>query len=92
MPKRVKEDGQKEPANEGNASYVDVVKTGGADQRAMAASKVTELEKAISQLGDNPILAAIKAELEKDLAKQQRLAKGRSQHSQKARPEAGLGG
>ena len=75
MPKRLKEDGQKEPANEGKASYADVVKTGGADQRAIAASKVTELEKAISQLGDNPILAAIKAELEKDLAKQQRLAK-----------------
>jgi hypothetical protein len=75
MPKRLKEDGQKEPANEGKASFADVVKTGGADQRAIAASKVTELEKAISQLGDNPILAAIKAELEKDLAKQQRLAK-----------------
>ena len=66
---------KKEPTKEGKASYADVVRTGGADQRAVAASKVTELEKAISQLGDNPILAATKTMLEKDLAMQQRLAK-----------------
>jgi len=66
---------KKEPAKEGKTSYADVVRTGGADQRAVAASKVAELEKAISQLGDNPILAATKTMLEKDLAMQQRLAK-----------------
>jgi hypothetical protein len=75
MPKRSKAEEKKELPSEDKGSYADVVKAGGADQRAVAAAKVAELEQAILQLGENPILAAAKADLEKELAKQQRLAK-----------------
>ena len=45
------------------------------DPKVVAAAKVMKLEDAIARLSDAPILAPAKAELEKELQKQQKLAK-----------------
>jgi len=45
------------------------------DPKVNAAAKVVKLEEALSQLGENPLLAAARKELEKELAKQRNLAK-----------------
>jgi hypothetical protein len=45
------------------------------DPKVVAAAKVIKLEEAIARLSDDPILAMAKLELERELQKQQKLAK-----------------